>query len=477
MKTIKYLFIGMLATVVSVPALAQLDDHSAVISQISKVIKDKGANVEAEVKSVVKANKKNADVLTAIGRAYLEVKDLDNAKKYADMAIARNKQYGAAYVLLGDIEVLKDDGGAASSWFQQAIYFDPKNPDGYVRYAQTNQKASLPNAISKLEDLRAQVPSYPVDALCGDLYQGAGNIKKALESYAKADKSKLEASQLVNYAMDYYLTGDFNKSLEVSTFGNQKFPRNAALNRISFWDYTNLKDYEKALSFADRLFTQSDSAKITSKDYLHQGYVYLGLEDYAKAIETFGKAYDEGEEYVDDRLDALKNISTAYQKQGDIENAVGTYDKYLKTKPEITAADMGALATMWQNHAKTLTGDEKAAAQLKADAVWAEIAEKFPSVAHVAYNNRARIAVSLDPESTQGLAKPHYEKVAELLADKPDRAANETKYLIDAYHYLGAYYTIVANEKEQGDYYWNKMLELDPENKTAKIALGLIKPE
>ncbi len=476
MKAIKYLLIGMLTTVVSAPAMAQ-EDHSAVINQITKVIKAKGANVESEVKNVVKANKKNADVLTAIGRAYLQVKDLDNAKKYADMAVARNKNFGDAYVLLGDIEVLNDDGGAASSWFQNAILFDPQNPEGYIRYAQVNSKASPANAIQTLEKLRQARPDYPVDLIAADIYQGAHNMDKAIEYYSKVDKSKMEAPQLVNLAMDYYLKGDFNKSLETSTFGNQKFPRNAALNRISFWDYTNLKDYDKAIQYAERLYTASDSAKITSKDHLHYGYVYLGKEDMANAIAKFQQAIDEGEEYPDDRLDAMKNMAQAYQKQGDIANAVAVYDRYLKAKPEITAADMGTLATMWQNHAKTLEGDAKKEAQLKADAVWGEIAEKFPSVAHVAYNNRARIAVSLDPESTEGLAKPFYEKVVELLANKTERAANENKYLVDAYHYLGAYYTIVANDKEQGNVYWNKILEINPDHKQAQIALGLIQPE
>ncbi len=477
MKAIKYLIVGLLTTAVSAPVMAQAEDHSAVIDQITKVIKSQGPDVAAEVKNVVKANKKNADVLTAIGRAYLQTKDLVNAKKYAEMAIARNKNYGPAYVVLGDIEVLNDNAGDASSWFQNAIHFDPTNPEGYVRYAETNQKASITNAINTLEDLRKQVPTYPVDAMIGDLYQTAGNLDKAIEAYSKIGRDKLEASQLVNLAMDYYLKGDFNKSLDFSTFGNQKFQRNAALNRISFWDYTNLKDYDNAIKYAERLYNASDSAKITSKDHLHYGYAFLGKEDMANAIQMFQKAIDEGEEYPDDRLDAMKNMATAYQKNGDIENAVAVYDKYLKSKPEITAADMGSLATMWQNHAKTLEGDAKKEAQLKADAVWGEIAEKFPSVAHVAYNNRARIAVSLDPESTEGLAKPYYEKVVELLANKPDRAANENKYLVDAYHYLGAYYTIIANDKAQGDLYWNKILEINPDHKQAQIALGLIQPE
>ena len=39
------------------------------------------------------------------------------------------------------------------------------------------------------------------------------------------------------------------------------------------------------------------------------------------------------------------------------------------------------------------------------------------------------------------------------------------------------YYTIIANDKEQGDIYWNKILEINPDHKQAQIALGLIQPE
>ncbi|MBQ8047272.1 MAG: hypothetical protein IJ196_05040 [Prevotella sp.] len=477
MKTLKYFVIGALMIGFAAPAVAQ-EDHSAVIKQITNVIKSKAPNVESEVKNVVKANKKNADVLTAIGRAYFDVRDLDKAATYADMAVKRDKTYGDAYVLMGDIQVLKDDGGAASSWFEQAIYFDPKNPEGYRRYAQINSKTSPSASIAKLEDLRAQRPDYPVDIIAAEIYHSASKdnpslIDKAIQYYDKVDKSKMEASNLVNYSLDHFLKGNFEKSLSISEYGNQKFARNAALNRLTFFNHTNLKNYDKALEYADRLFNKSDSAKISSSDYLYYGYAYLGNDQYDNAIEMYTKSLNAEESKESDRIDALKNISTAYQKKGDINNAVATYDKYLKAKPQVTAADMGSLATMWQQHARSLEGDEKVEALGKADAVWAEIAEKFPSVAHVAYNNRARIAVSLDPESAEGKAKPYYEKVAQLLADKTDRSANETKYLVEAYHYLGAYYTIVVNDKEQGDIYWRKMLDIDPENATAKTALGL----
>ena len=90
------------------PAMAQ--NNNAVIEEVSKLIKTHGDG-EA-IKAIFKANKKNPEVLLGMGRAYLEVKDTANASKYANLALARNKKYAKAFILLGDIAVFADDGGS-----------------------------------------------------------------------------------------------------------------------------------------------------------------------------------------------------------------------------------------------------------------------------------------------------------------------------------------------------------------------------
>lgn len=125
MKAIKYLFAGVLSVATFAPATAQ-SDNKATVEAIAKVIKSKSADVADQVKDVFKKNKKNAEVLVGIARAYYEVKDTASAVDYANKAIKVKKNYAPAYVLLGDIEQMREDGGAAASWYQQAIYFDPK---------------------------------------------------------------------------------------------------------------------------------------------------------------------------------------------------------------------------------------------------------------------------------------------------------------------------------------------------------------
>ena len=92
----------------SVPTMAQ-DENQATIDAITKVIKSKPADLEDQVKAVYKKNKKKADVLVAMGRAFLENKDTVNATQYAEYALKADKEYAPAFMLFGDIAALCND--------------------------------------------------------------------------------------------------------------------------------------------------------------------------------------------------------------------------------------------------------------------------------------------------------------------------------------------------------------------------------
>ena len=470
MRVIKYLMIGAFMMGFAVPTIAQNDDK-ATIDQVNKIIKAKAPDAANQIKEIYKKNKKNPAVLTAIGRAYLDVKDTANASKYVQFAMEKSKQYGPAYILAGDIEVIKDNGGAASAWYEQAIYFDPKNPEGYRKYAQINSKTSPSASVAKLEELRRQRPDYPVDVISAQIYDKAGNIKKAIEYYAKVDKNQMEDADLVSYSLDHFLLGEFDKSLELAQFGNQKFPRNPALNRLSFFNLTNLKRYSEALTYADKLFNQSDSTKITESDYLYYGYAYLGNKEYQKAIDMFNQSLANNDGNANDKSDALKNIATAYSELGDIDKAADTFDQYLKSLKTINATDYNELARMWMDQAEKSTGPAQKDAYAKADAVYADMAEKFPSAADFATYNRAHIGFALDPETKLGTAKPHYEKLIEIIKGHTEKGDYDDNRLVEAYQYLGYFYTL-KKDAAKANTYWNAILEIDPENATAKAALG-----
>lgn len=471
MKTIKCLLIGVLATAMSTPSMAQ--DNKTTIDAISKVIKANPEAAKDQVKDVYKKNKKNAEVLVGIGRAYFEAKDTANAKTYANYAIKANKNYGAGYILLGDIEVVKDDGGAAAGWYQQAIYFDPKNPDGYLKYANIYRGRSPEEAVSKLNELRAQRPDIAVDALAARILYSSNRLEQSLDYYDKVtDKSKLEDLDITNYATEAWMLQKREKSLEMARYGLTRNARKAAWNRLVFYNLTDMGQTEEALKYADALFNASDSAKISGFDYTYYGTALKNAKQYDKAIEMLKKALAENKDNADLLNSNRKSLSDAYLAVEDFNNAMLYYEEYLKNTSKTTASDMAGLATIYMKMATTLTGDQQKEALKKADTVYAQLGEKFPENIDFANFMRARVNSNLDPETKEGLAKPFYEAIVNSLADKSDRDRADNARLSEAYRYLGYYY-LLKDDKATADGYWNKVLEIDPNNATAKQALGI----
>ncbi len=471
MKTIKCLLIGVLSTAMSTPLMAQ--DNKTTIDAIAKVIKADPEAAKDQVKDVYKKNKKNAEVLVGIGRAYFEAKDTANAKIYANYAIKANKNYGAGYILLGDIEVVKDDGGAAAGWYQQAIYFDPKNPDGYLKYANIYRGRSPEEAVSKLNELRAQRPDIAVDALAARILYSSNRLEQSLDYYDKVtDKSKLEDLDITNYATEAWMLQKREKSLEMARYGLTRNARKAAWNRLVFYNLTDMGQTEEALKYADALFNASDSAKISGFDYTYYGTALKNAKQYDKAIEMLKKALAENKDNADLLNSNRKSLSDAYLAVEDFNNAMLYYEEYLKNTSKTTASDMAGLATIYMKMATTLTGDQQKEALKKADTVYAQLGEKFPENIDFANFMRARVNSNLDPETKEGLAKPFYEAIVNSLADKSDRDRADNARLSEAYRYLGYYY-LLKDDKATADGYWNKVLEIDPNNATAKQALGI----
>lgn len=474
MKSIKYLFLGALFVGFSAPAMAQ--DVKSDIENISKLVKankDNPAAIKDEIKQFRKSYKKNAEALTALGRAYLDVKDTANALALAETAVKANSKYGPGYVLMGDIEVAKDNGGAASAWFEQATMMDPQNVEGYRRYAQVNSKANPTMAVMKLEELRKVRPDYPVDIISAEIFDKAGKIEKAVEYYDKVDRSKMEDYQLASYATNLYLLQKYEKSLEIAQFGSGKFAENAGLNRLCLFNLTELKKYAEAIEAGKALFN-CPNVKISGNDHLYLGMAYNGNKEYDNAIEQFDKALALDANNKDMQLRIYKVLSEVYKEKGDIANAVANFNKYVENAPKVSAYEYSQLANIYLAQAEKAEGEAKAQAYAEADKVYGTIADKFPSVADFATLQRAHIGFALDPETKTGAAKPHYEKLIEIIKGHATPASSDNARLVEAYRYLGYYYTL-NKDNDKANENWNKVLEIDPENETAKAALGLKK--
>ena len=469
MKAIKYLFTAALLTGFSSAAMAQ-DGTKADIDAVKKIISSKPADLDKQMKPYYKENKKNAENLVAFGREFMAAKDTANAKTYANYALQASKnKCAAAFILLGDIEAISDNGGGAAAQYEQAIYVDPKNPDAYYKYANVYRKISPSGAVAKLNDLRQQRPDIAVDALAGRIYYMSNEFDKALAAYDKADKNKMEERDLSDYAMSAFFKQKYDKALEVAKFGLSKNPRHAAFNRLAFFNSTELKKYDDALMYADALFNKSDSAKFSYYDYTYYGNALIGAKQPQKAIEMYEKALKQ--EDMDNkakRAGVVKQLSDAYRDMEDFPNAIKHYKDYLASMDKPTANDIAALASLHMQHGATLKDNEQAEAFKMADETYADLAQKYENAMEYATFMRARVNGQMDPDQSKGLAKPYYEKLVELIGPKTELDATEKARLKESYHYLISYYFIQKDDKATAKDYAAKMLVIDPENQIAK---------
>ena len=473
MKQLKYVLVGALMLGINAPVMAQ-EDNKSVIESITKVIKSNSSDAEEQVKAVFKKNKKNPEVLVGIARAYFEQKDTAKARVYADFANKAAKYKCAqAYVLLGDISALGEDGGTAAQHYQQAISFDPKNPEPYYKYANVYRKVSPTVAVMKLDELRKQRPDVAVDALAGRIYYMSNEFDKAITSYKKADISKMEERDITEYAMALYFKQRNQESLEVVQYGLKKKPRDAAFNRLAFFNSTDLKNYDQALLYADALFNKSDSAKFSYFDYTYYGNALNGAKKYDEAIDMFKKALEQEFDSKDKKAGVIKTLSDAYSSQEKYEDAIKYYEEYLNTYSTPTATDYAGLPQLYYYKASKEQGDAMKASLKKSDELYGQLAEKYQDAIEYATFWRARVNNAMDNEQKEALAKPYYEKLIEVYSTRNELNNSDKARLKESYLYLISYYARVVDDMTKAKECATKLLEIDPENETAKVVLGV----
>ena len=463
MKTIKYLVMGVLLAGFSATANAQEEELNAALQGI----KSKAPNIAELAKTAYKKNKKDAAALIKVARAFYEQKDTANAILFANYANEAGKpkyQYAPAYLLLGDIEATYGtDGGKAAGFYNQAITFDPKNPEGYKKWAMVYRKISPSQAAKKLQDMKANCPNEDVDGFTGHMYMLVNDEKNAYESYKKADISKLDKAYLNEYVRASYFTGHFEDALKAAEAGLKLDPRNPTFNRLAMFSNYELKNYDAAKAYIHKYFNETDSAKFSEYDHFYTALIYQALED----KENMYAQYDKALELVNDssmikRHAILKSVSDSYLKDQQFENAIKYYQDYLACKPDLNSDDHEGLAKIYSKYADA---DEARKAELIAKAVEAYhvMGEKFPIQKIYAAYQCATMNNKLDKTGEKGLAKPEYQKVVELLEGKADRDNSENTMLKYSYHYLMSNAFLYGKNKALAKEYANKILAIDPD--------------
>ena len=237
------------------------------------------------------------------------------------------------------------------------------------------------------------------------------------------------------------------------------------LKRLKMYDLYELKAYEEALKASQEFLDQKEGSFVYL-DYVYQGRICEALKQTEPAVAAFKQAL--AADTQGEHPEIWKEMSGAYESAQNYPQAVEAFQHYadcLNGKMEVS--DLFLLGRLYYLSASA-TEDmaQKTAALTKADEIFAQVAQRVPTN-YLGNFWRARVNSLLDPETSQGLAKPYYEAALALLSQQPQASQS---LMIECESYLGYYY-FLQKDYEQSKEHWRNILKLDPEHAAAKQAL------
>ena len=227
MKRVQMFLAGAFIAVGSLYAQTPASEWKAGVAKLKETIQANPAQAAEEAEQMIKGkNKKNIELLVAIGEAYLEADKIPEALQYAALAKKANGKSADAAVLEGDIALKQKNAGLASQKYEEAIYFNPRCAAAYLKFADIYKMANSSLAIEKLNQLKALQPSNTgVDKKLAEIYYLKNDFSKAADAYSRFAMGPAATEEdLVKYAFALFLNHDFEKSLEVANMGLQKNP-------------------------------------------------------------------------------------------------------------------------------------------------------------------------------------------------------------------------------------------------------------
>ena len=443
------------------------NEWDAQLNQAAALIKSNPEAAEAAFDNLLKGkNKKNADLLVDIGQAYLKEGNYQVAGQYAERAKDADGKCADAYVLSGDVALAQKNVNQASGDYSQAIYLDDDCSEAYLKYAEVYQGVNPQLSIDMLMRLQEKCPDDArIQKQLGDIYYSMGDYTKAIDAYDDYLENGTPGVQdYSRYAMLLYLNKEYDQSLQVAEKGLAMDADNLVLKRLKMYDNYELGAHDAGLENAADFFARPDTAGLVYLDYVYYGRLLKEKQRYDDALTQYGNALA-----LDDlQADVYREMSDVYEDKRDFPNAITCFQKYLDVlKTPSDVGDMFLYGRLNYFAATDSTHADKQAAYLaEADTAFAQVMDYAPDN-YLGSFWRARTNSLLDPETTQGLAKPYYETSLAILEKNPNSAKD---LQVECLSYLGYYY-FVKEDYPQSKVYWTRILEIDPTNETAKQAL------
>lgn len=424
---------------------------------------------------------KNYETYLYIGKAYLAQENPDYAAalpnlQKADELDSKDKD-AETFLALGDFYAMqRTKNSEAYPMYLRALDITPNSTRALVQIGRMFKMAfSFPDAENKIKEAVAIDPNYgpayrelaenemqwsraDVKTAEEKRNEALANMRKYLDLTDKSFESRLRYAQFLFYANDFETLGKEVATLNAPDANN---PKTFVVKRMQGYSALENKNYEKAAQYMNELFARKqDVARIVGSDYLYLGLAQKNLGKDSLALINITKAV----ELDSTKVEELAEIGKKYYGDRKYAKAVPVFKKVIELNSKNPSIGMTYYQLGLANYVLANGKDRKAL--VEADSALAQVLKISPETEQ-ALLYRARINKSIDlldnPEVQKGLAVPFYEKYIQLLTvTKPEKAAANTKNLVDTYNYLG--YVLSGTDKEKAKEYFNKTLALDPTN-------------
>jgi tetratricopeptide (TPR) repeat protein len=360
------------------------------------------------------------------------------ALEVLEKAIKRKKNDPKLHVLVGDVYLKLHNGTEAYKAYTAAL-------DKDSHFAEADYKL-------------------------GTIFQGQKNVDVYLEHFNKAVANDKTYGPAYYELYRHYLYTDPAKAMDYfrqyAALSDKTLQQQYALADVLYLN----KEYPKAIEQAKMLIAK-EKDKVQGRLYKLIGYSYGEMKDTANAIAYMQQYFqpemqDSAIAYYQRAIDAMekptdqnpyyKKLAALYKANKNYAGEAASLGKYYMSNDKATNVDLfnwGLAAYRAEDYHQ-------------ADSVFGKYTEKYPEQGF-GYYWRARSNAAIDTSLKEGLAVPHYTKLIEVLQADSLTEGNR-KWMVQAYSYLAAYETNTQSDYKEAITYFDKILEIDPENSDAK---------
>jgi tetratricopeptide (TPR) repeat protein len=419
-------------------------------------------------KALTQTKEKDPVVLAAIARAQVEA-DSGDAQYAIDLlnkAIKKEKHNPELYVELGDAYRKLGDGGGCYKAYQDAMAIDSKYAEAIYRCGTIFVTQNNPEQYVKYFGAAIAADSLYAPAWYAlyyhDYFRDVNKAMEDLRHYIAATDPGIHNDYLVTDLL--YASRKYQEAIQKAQqlIGRQGGVSEPRLYKLIAYSYKELHDSAKAMDFMQQYFSKQVDTGFVVKDYETMGEIYDMLVRPDSAVAYYVKAGNLEKDSAERRSYARK-LAGLYKKQKDYSNQALWLGKYYQGNSTATNLDMfnWGLAHYMAKEYRT------------ADSIFGLYETKYPDQ-DFGYYWRARSDVAIDTAMQTGLAIPHYEKLI-AIAEKDTANKTNRKHLIEAYGYIAAYKANTEKDFAGAIDYFEKLLELDPNNPDARKYVAILK--